>query len=89
MQVLHTPGHTPGGVCYYCKEESVLFSGDTLFKGSCGNVSFPLSDRNKIIESLKKLSLLPDDTKVIPGHGETTSIGQETWLKNPEGFFSW
>lgn len=75
---LHTPGHTVGGCCYYLKEESVLFSGDTLFWCSVGRTDFPTGSMNKIVESLhSRLFVLPDDTVVYPGHGEQTDIGYE------------
>jgi len=85
--VITTPGHTPGGICFYCKEENVLFSGDTLFKGSMGNVSFPGSNPEDMWNSLQKLSLLPPETKVFPGHGPTTTIGSENWLSRAKEIF--
>jgi len=88
LEVIYTPGHSPGGVCYYLKKEKVLISGDTLFQGSIGNISFPFSDPEKMWESLKKLSKLPPDTKVIPGHGDSTTIGKEKWLDEAEEYFS-
>ena len=88
IEVISTPGHSPGGVCYYLKKEKILFSGDTLFNGSIGNISFPLSEPTRMWQSLKKLSKLPSETKVIPGHGETTTIGKEKWLNNAEDYFS-
>ena len=87
IEVLHTPGHSPGSVCFYINKENLLFSGDTLFQGSFGNVSFPLSNPKDMKKSLQKLSLLPKETLVIPGHGNSTSIGEEAWLNNLEGFF--
>lgn len=76
-EVIETPGHTPGGVCYYFKEDGVLLSGDTLFAGSVGRTDFPGGSMTTLVESLKKLKALPDLTKVIPGHGPTTTIGEE------------
>jgi len=87
FRVIHTPGHTPGGMCLYVETEGVLFSGDTLFRRTMGNISFPTSERERMLSSLKKLALLPQDTCVYPGHGETTTIGQEEWLANPEKEF--
>lgn len=87
FRVIHTPGHSPGGVCFYEENENVLFSGDTLFKNSIGNVSFPTSNSEKMWESLKKLSLLPSNTRVYPGHGKSTTIGQEEWLSKAKEFF--
>lgn len=75
--ILHTPGHTPGCVVYYCKEEKVAFSGDTLFRGSIGRTDFPGGNSFLIIQSLRMLAQLPDDTTVLPGHGEQTTIGYE------------
>ena len=87
FRVIDTPGHTPGGVCFYCPEEQILFSGDTLFKGTIGNLSFPTSCPNLMWPSLKKISLLPADTKVYPGHGPRTTIGAESWLPRAEEVF--
>ena len=76
-EVIETPGHTPGGVCYYFKDDGVLLSGDTLFAGSVGRTDFPGGSMTTLVESLKKLKALPDLTKVIPGHGPSTTIGEE------------
>lgn len=74
--VIHTPGHSPGGLCLL--GEGVLFSGDTLFYMSIGRSDLPGGDTGKIIESIHtKLMILPDDTKVYPGHGPETDIGTE------------
>ena len=75
FEVLHTPGHTPGSVCLRFGEH--LFSGDTLFAGSCGRTDFPGSSSSDMYHSLKRLSQLEDNLKVYPGHGETTTIGEE------------
>lgn len=76
IKVLHTPGHTPGGVGFYC--ENTLFSGDSLFYCSIGRTDFPLSNYNDLIKSVKeKFLTLPDDTRVLPGHDRETSIGFE------------
>lgn len=76
IKVLHTPGHTVGGVCYLINES--LFSGDTLFCGSVGRTDFPGGDFGELSASVKRLySLLPDETTVYPGHGEATDIGRE------------
>ncbi len=83
LQVIHTPGHTPGSVCYYCEEEHVLFSGDTLFCRSLGRTDFPLSSTAHIIRSIReKLFVLPEDTLVYPGHDSETTIGEEK-IYNP------
>lgn len=86
--VIHTPGHSPGGVCFYCPKEKTLFSGDTLFKGSIGNLSFPTSNADEMWQSLEKLAKLPPDTKVFPGHGESTRLSLETWLPHAKEYFS-
>lgn len=75
--LLHTPGHTPGGVFYYCKEEKVAFSGDTLFRGSIGRTDLPGGNSFLIIQSLRMIAQLPDDTTILPGHGQQTTIGYE------------
>ena len=88
INVLHTPGHTPGSSCFYIEksdicESPVLFSGDTLFRHSIGRTDFPGGSGRKIVESIKnKLMILPDNTVVYPGHEETTSIALEKKL-NP------
>ncbi|KKL60404.1 hypothetical protein LCGC14_2205690, partial [marine sediment metagenome] len=86
IKVIHTPGHTPGGTCFYIEKEKTLFSGDTLFKGSFGRVDFSYSNPKDMIKSLKKLSKLPKETKVYPGHGSQTTIKQESWMENVEQF---
>lgn len=73
--VMETPGHTWGSVCYRC--EDALFSGDTLFAGSCGRVDLPGGDWNTITESLARLARLPGDPTVYPGHGESTTLEWE------------
>ena len=76
--VLETPGHTAGSVCYYIPSEQVLFSGDTLFAGSLGRTDLPTGDQKAIVSSIReKLLPLPEETKVFPGHGEGTTIGRE------------
>ena len=78
FQVLYTPGHTVGGCCYYCAEEQVLFSGDTLFHGSVGRTDFPTGSMGMLHDSIhRKLFVLPTETTVYPGHGETTDIAYE------------
>lgn len=78
FQVIHTPGHTAGGVCYYLKEAGVLFSGDTLFRMSVGRTDFQTSNTESLIRSIKeRLYLLPDETIVYPGHMGATKIGYE------------
>ena len=79
-QVIHTPGHSRGSVCFYFEHERVLISGDTLFKGTHGNVSFPGSDPAQMKLSLKRLAQLPKETVVYPGHAAPTTIGAEQWI---------
>lgn len=88
IRVIHTPGHTPGGVCFYIEKEGILFAGDTLFKGSIGNLSFPTANPAAMWESLKKLEKLPPETEVYSGHGPSTTIGQENWLPRAKELFS-
>ena len=73
--VRHTPGHTPGSVCLLV--ENVLFSGDTLFAGSCGRTDLPGGDCSAICESLRRIARMPGNFKVCPGHGESTTLEQE------------
>lgn len=80
MGVMHTPGHTPGSVCFSVRapEGSVVFSGDTLFRGGIGRTDLWGGDSTKIFQSLRgRLLTLPDDTLVVPGHGPETTIGAE------------
>jgi hydroxyacylglutathione hydrolase len=80
LEVIHTPGHTPGGICLLVKAEGkdILFSGDTLFHGSVGRADFEGADEATELESIKKkLLVLADETVVYPGHGPETTIGYE------------
>lgn len=78
IQVIHTPGHTVGGCCYYIKDEGVLFSGDTLFCASVGRSDFPTGDGSQLITSIRdRLMCLPGETKVYPGHMDDTTIAFE------------
>ena len=78
LRVIHTPGHTPGGICLYSQKEGIIFAGDTLFADSVGRTDFPGGDMRRLIEVIKeKLLKLPDETLVFPGHGEQTTIGRE------------
>lgn len=81
FSVLETPGHSPGGVCYLCGDS--LFSGDTLFQQSIGRTDLPGGVHRQLLDSIgKKLLILPEKTKVYPGHGPATTIGEEKRL-NP------
>ena len=80
FRVLHTPGHTPGSVCLLCEES--IFSGDTLFWGSCGRTDLPGGDWAAIQKSLKRLADLPGDYDVYPGHGDKTTLAFER-MYNP------
>lgn len=78
FRVIHTPGHTIGSTSLYCAEEKMLFSGDTLFRGTWGRTDLPTSDFESIIKSItNKLLVLPEDTIVYPGHGKSTMIKEE------------
>ena len=77
LEVIETPGHTPGGVCYYFPKDKLLLSGDTLFAGSVGRTDLPGGDMATLMDSLRKLVTLLDDTLVIPGHGSHTTITAE------------
>lgn len=77
-QVLHTPGHTPGSICLHFAPQNLLIAGDTLFAGSIGRTDLPGGNFKKIIRSIHdRLLTLPDETRVIPGHGPLTTIGEE------------
>lgn len=78
LRFLHTPGHSPGGMCIYIEQEHVLFSGDTLFCQSIGRTDFPGCSFEALADSIhSKLFVLPDETSVFPGHMGITSIGFE------------
>ena len=78
FKVIHTPGHSPGGICLYEKNAGALFVGDTLFAGSIGRTDLPGGDYDTLITNIQqKLFTLPDDTKVYNGHMEPTTIGRE------------
>jgi len=77
-QIIHTPGHTQGSICLLFEPLKMVFAGDTLFAGSIGRTDLPGGNYEQIIDSIhSRLLTLPDETKVVPGHGTTTSIGAE------------
>jgi len=89
LKVLHTPGHSPGGICLL--EEGIVFTGDALFAGSIGRTDFPGGDLATLLRSIKtNLLTLPDDTKVFSGHGPASTIGDERrenpFLNDQSGF---
>lgn len=90
IKALHTPGHSPGSTCFHLPSEGVVFTGDTLFKGGPGATGRSFSDFEVIIASIRdRLFELPDETVVHPGHGESTTIGDESpqleeWLARGE-----
>ena len=75
FHVIHTPGHTPGSVCIFCEDN--MFSGDTLFAGSCGRTDLPGGDWPSILQSLKRLAGLTKNYTIYPGHGESTTLEAE------------
>lgn len=77
FSIIETPGHSRGGVFFYCKEENVCFSGDSLFRGSIGRTDLNGGSMFMLIQSLRSISQLPGDTIVLPGHGPQTTIGTE------------
>lgn len=83
ITVIHTPGHSMGGLCYYTPKSGIIFTGDTLFRGSIGRTDFPGGSHSQIIQSIRtKLLCLPAGTKVYPGHGPSTTIDTEA-VSNP------
>lgn len=77
FKVIETPGHTKGGICIYSEKQKVLFSGDTIFKGTYGRTDLPSSSYQDMKDSIQKLMKLPDDIDVYPGHGILTTIKDE------------
>jgi len=81
LEVVHTPGHTPGSVSLLARAEGLLLSGDTLFAGGWGRVDLPGGDPEAMVESLRRLLVLPDETRVLPGHGPQTTLARErAWM---------
>jgi len=77
LQVLHTPGHSPGSICLYSEDEGVLFDGDVLFNMGMGRYDLPGGSYRVLMDSIQRLLALPDETTVYPGHGPATTIGRE------------
>jgi glyoxylase-like metal-dependent hydrolase (beta-lactamase superfamily II) len=78
IEVRHTPGHTPGHCCFYLEDHEMLFSGDQLFAGSIGRSDFSYGSHEALMKSMaEKVMVLPDETRVLPGHGPETTIGEE------------
>jgi len=82
ITTLHTPGHTEGSACFRVESESALFTGDTLYAGSCGRTDVQGGSPAKMVFTLRRLKELPADTRVYPGHGPETTIGDETWISD-------
>ena len=83
FSIRHAPGHSPGSVMFYCEQESLLFGGDVVFQGSIGRTDLPLADFDTLMDSIQNQVLsLPDDTRILPGHGPETTVGQER-MSNP------
>ncbi len=85
LQVIHTPGHTPGSVCFYLPEERALLTGDTLFAGSVGLTDLPGGSARQLTSSLRRLLELPPETVIYPGHGPCSTLARESrenpWLR--------
>ena len=77
LQVIETPGHSQASVFFWCKDEKVAFSGDTLFRNSVGRADLPGGSMFLLIQSLRMVCQLDDDTRILPGHGEETTVGRE------------
>ena len=82
LVAFHTPGHTEGSLSFYAPSQGLLFSGDTLFAGSCGRTDVAGGSPARMVMSLRRLGLLPPETRVLPGHGPETTIARETWIAN-------
>ena len=78
IEVIHTPGHTPGHCCFHLADEGILFSGDQLFAGSIGRTDLPGGSHDQLMASMEeRVLVLPDDTRVLPGHGPATTLARE------------
>lgn len=81
FQVLHTPGHTQGSICIRVPKQDLLFTGDTLLKGGAGHTAEPGASLPALAASVRRLAALPEATRLYPGHGAPTTIGEERWLE--------
>jgi hydroxyacylglutathione hydrolase len=82
LEVLHTPGHTEGSVCLLSSAERLLFTGDTLFRGSWGRTDLPGGSDDQMVDSLTRLSAMPTDLRVLPGHGRSSTLdAEQPWLE--------
>ncbi len=81
FMVMHTPGHSPGSICLYNETDNILLSGDTLFPNGHGRTDLGGGDPGAMMHSLKRLAALPKETEFYPGHGESSTIGKERWLR--------
>ncbi len=81
-RIIHTPGHSPGGVCYYFPDQNVMFTGDTLFQGTVGRTDLPGGDTRILADSLRHLRGLPEATRIYPGHGPASILAAE-YASNP------
>jgi glyoxylase-like metal-dependent hydrolase (beta-lactamase superfamily II) len=78
LKVMHTPGHSPGSICFYCAKQHFIIGGDVLFQNSIGRTDLPMGNHDDLLRSIReKLFKLPEDTKVYPGHGMETTLGEE------------
>ncbi len=78
FEILHTPGHTPGGICLHCPSDGIAFVGDTLFAGSVGRSDFPGGSHEQLLQSIQtQLLVLPETTRIYPGHGPQTTLRNE------------
>ncbi len=83
LEIIHTPGHSPGSICYYCRAQRFIISGDVLFRESIGRTDLPLGNSETLLKSIReKLFPLPDEVMVYSGHGPVTTIGYEK-MNNP------
>lgn len=82
INIINTPGHTPGSVCFYFKNENIIFTGDTLLKQNIGRWDFSYSDKKSLKKSIKKILSLPESVIIYPGHGEETTVKNEKIFLN-------